>query len=135
MATAFEIDKFASSRSMDRVQAVRSGVPASALRDLTKRSPITLADLAGIVAPRRTLDRRLKEMQPLTRDESDRLLRFLDIYNEAKRLTGSADEAIRWLRRPKWSLNDEVPLDLMATEAGARVVQELFLRASHGMLA
>ena len=135
MASAFALDKFVSSPALERVKAVSAGLPSSALRQLTTRSPVTLTDLAGIVAPRRTLDRRLKEGQPLTRGESDRLLRFIGIYDEATRILGSREAAMKWLRQPKYAFDGEVPLHLMAPEAGAKVVRDLFIRAAHGMLA
>src|SRR3546814_884569 len=61
MATAFSLDEFAAAPLLERAHAVSAGLPAKAVRDLVADPAITLADVARIVGPRRTIDRRLKE--------------------------------------------------------------------------
>ena len=41
----------------------------------------------------------------------------------------------RWLRKPKKALSGETPLAYLATEEGARVVEEMLHRIDHGLLA
>lgn len=135
MATTFSLQKFSSADALTRARAVARGLPAKAVRDLVKDPAITVADLARVVAPRRTIDRRLKNDTPLSPDESDRLQRFISVLNEATRLFGSRAEAMDWLSTPKRAFDGERPIDLLRTAAGADVVEELFTRASHGMLA
>lgn len=135
MATAFTLDAFIASDGLTRARAVARGLPAKAVRDLVSDPAITIADLARVVAPRRTIDRRLKNDSALSPDESDRLQRFVSVLNEATRLFGSRAAAMDWLSTPKAVFDGERPIDLLRTAAGADVVEELFLRASHGMLA
>lgn len=135
MATAFSLDRFAALEPLARARAVADGLPAKAVRDLIADRVVTIADLARVVAPRRTIDRRLKDNSALTADESDRLARFVRVLAEATRLLGSREEAMRWLGEPKYAFDGDKPIDLLKTDSGGRVVENLFLRASHGMLA
>ena len=135
MATAFSLDRFLASPPLERAHAVAKGLPAKAVRDLVSDPAITIADVARIVAPRRTIDRRLKDNSPLSPAESDRLARFLSVLNETVRLVGSREKAMRWLSEPKDVFDGERPIDLLRTGAGAQAIEEFFLRAKHGMLA
>jgi putative toxin-antitoxin system antitoxin component (TIGR02293 family) len=46
---------------------------------------------------------------------------------------GQPAYAATWLREPKCSLGDRTPLQLLATESGARVVEEQLAGIEHGM--
>ena len=46
---------------------------------------------------------------------------------------GSAEKAERWLRKGNQALGGQVPLDLLETEDGARVVEETIMRIAHGI--
>jgi putative toxin-antitoxin system antitoxin component (TIGR02293 family) len=43
------------------------------------------------------------------------------------------DNAQRWLRRPTAPLGGKRPLDLLDSEPGARVVEQLLYRIGHGI--
>jgi putative toxin-antitoxin system antitoxin component (TIGR02293 family) len=135
MATAFSLDRFLKADKLDQARAVEKGLPVKAVTDLMADKVVSMADLAQVVAPRRTLDRRLKANAPLSPEESDRLATFASVLAEATRLFGSRSDAMRWLSGPKRAFDGERPIDLLRTRAGARAVEEFFIRASHGMLA
>jgi putative toxin-antitoxin system antitoxin component (TIGR02293 family) len=46
---------------------------------------------------------------------------------------GQPAYAAAWLREPKSSLGDRTPLQLLATESGALVVEEQLVAIEHGM--
>ena len=48
---------------------------------------------------------------------------------------GKPEYAAAWLREPKSSLGDRTPLQLLATESGALVVEEQLIGIEHGMFA
>lgn len=135
MATAFSLSSFLDSSLLDQSKAVAAGVPASALRELVDNSTLTLADLAKIVAPRRTLDRRLKENGNLSPDEGDRLARFASILRLCEHIFGGRIAAMHWLETPKHRFDGERPIDLIRTEVGAKLVEQLLVQAQHGMMA
>ena len=71
----------------------------------------------------------------LTVEETDKALRLARIATQAERVFGAADKAHRWLREPKRALQGETPVAYLATEAGARVVEEMLYRIEYGMFA
>ena len=90
-------------------------------------------ELYRFVAPRRTLARRLEKKEPLTVRENDNAQRIIHISEMADRIFGQREKAQRWLRKPSRALNGVVPLDLLASETGARLVEEELYRIEYGI--
>lgn len=85
--------------------------------------------------PRRTLTHRRARREALSREESDRAVRLARIAALAEYVFGDPKRAWRWLRASKRQFHGSSPLQLMATEAGARLVEELLYRIDEGMAA
>src|SRR3546814_13932348 len=79
MAPAFSLDEFAAAPLLERAHAVSAGLPAKAVRDLVADPAITLADVARLVGPRRTTDRRPQEHKPLPPDPSPPFARSVQV--------------------------------------------------------
>jgi putative toxin-antitoxin system antitoxin component (TIGR02293 family) len=90
-------------------------------------------EIFSLVVPKRTLARRKAANEPLTVEETDKALRLERIAVQAERVFGAADKAHRWLRKAKRELKGETPLACLASEAGARVVEEMLFRIEHGI--
>ena len=132
MATAFHLDTFAAAPPLERMDVVAKGIPAKALRELAADGAVTLADLARVVAPRRTLDRRLAAGERLSPDESDRFSRFLTVLDLAAALFGGRAEAMAWLGSAKRRFDGRTPLDLLRTDTGTRLVEDVLQQARYG---
>lgn len=63
----------------------------------------------------------------------DRLERFKRITQQAIDLFENEEEAKTWLSTPKVSLNNKTPLEAMATDAGAKQVEQILYRAEYGV--
>ena len=135
MATALDLGTLAAADIQARRVAVYEGIPGKMLRALMKRGDIGISDLSRVIAPRRTLERRLKEGERLNREESDRLARFLPILDLCEHIFGDTDSAMRWLRKSMRAFGGVAPLDLLATSAGSDEVEELLEQSRHGMVA
>lgn len=135
MAVALKIEDLSRAHDTVRRQAVEQGLPVEMLRTLLADGVITLAHLARVVGPRRTLERRLKLGERLTVEESDRLARFMHILDVATHTFGDKAEAVEWLAGPKRAFDGAAPMDLVRTSVGAQEVENFFIRAAHGMLA
>ena len=92
-------------------------------------------EIFALVVPKRTLARRKAANEPLTVEETDKALRLERIAAQAQRVFGEPAKAWRWLRKPKRALQGETPVAYLATEAGARVVEEMLGRIEHGIFA
>ncbi len=92
-------------------------------------------ELFDLVIPRRTLARRRVEGDLLTVEETDKALRLMRIATQAEKVFGEDAKAYRWLRKPKRELSGETPVAFLASESGARLVEEMLCRIEHGIFA
>jgi putative toxin-antitoxin system antitoxin component (TIGR02293 family) len=88
-----------------------------------------------LVVPKRTLARRSANKEPLSIDETDKVLRLERVARQATRVFGNPVKANRWMRKPKHQLAGKTPLAFLASEAGARTVEEMLDRIDHGLFA
>ena len=92
-------------------------------------------EIWALVIPKRTLARRIAKNEPLTVEETDRALRLERIVALADRVFGNHDKAHRWMRKPKHLLGGKTPVEFLASESGARQVEQMLYRIEHGIFA
>jgi putative toxin-antitoxin system antitoxin component (TIGR02293 family) len=119
----------------DFIKVLERGVPVSALAELTRQEALSPDDIDRLIIPRRTLAHRKAKAQPLNRVESERAVRVASVTALAEETFANKDKAQRWLRRPTAPLGGKRPLDLLDSEPGARVVEQLLYRIGHGIAA
>lgn len=135
MATALLKEDFARASGPVRVAAVEAGLPVKMLRVVMRDYGFRIADLARIIAPRRTLERRLESGERLNIEESDRLARLIRILDLTKDIFDDSPSAIAWLSAAHGSLGGRTPIDLLRTEEGGRMVEDRLQRLKHGFFA
>lgn len=114
---------------------IESGVPTTTLSTFAESSGIPLKDLYDVVIPARTLKHRRARREPLSRDESDKLARVVRIFDLAIRVFAEVDLARAWLEKPKRRFNNRTPIEMLSTETGGRMVEEMLGQIEHGMFA
>jgi len=119
---------------LDLASAAMDGLPAEAAARVLASGLLSAEELYALVIPRRTLDRRRDEKQPLTIIEADRLLRVVRVVVHAVEALGDADKAKTWLRTPNTALRGETPISLLATDIGARTVERTLGRIEYGVV-
>jgi putative toxin-antitoxin system antitoxin component (TIGR02293 family) len=124
----------AGAEPMDLVRLVRRGLPVGAVQFVLDSGRLTPAELDQVVLPRKTLANRRK-LGTLTPEQSDRLVRVARLLATAEEAFGNQNKAGIWLRRPTTVFGGERPLDLLDTDEGAREVEMLLGRISHGIAA
>jgi putative toxin-antitoxin system antitoxin component (TIGR02293 family) len=123
------------SSRMALVSLVRDGFPFELVEGLASLSSVELNELVEFgVIPRRTLAHS-RQNQQFSSAQSDRAVRFFRILQKARDTFGSKEKAVQWLRRPTKPLNNTAPLDLLDTETGARMVEDLLVQIDHGIAA
>jgi putative toxin-antitoxin system antitoxin component (TIGR02293 family) len=118
----------------DLAQLVRKGLPAVAITALAETLHLgnsVLGQKLGI--PQRTLTRRLSQASRLTPAESDRTVRMARVYANAVEMMGDREKAIGWLGTPNRALGGDRPLDLLDTDTGARMVEDVLGRVAYGV--
>ena len=118
----------------DLASLVEKRLPPTAIKALVRGG---LSDLEAyqLIVPRRTLAHRIAKHQRLSREESDKAVRVARITAMAEQVFGEPERAWRWLRKPKQRFNGKTPIDMLATEAGARLVDEMIGQIDHGIFA
>jgi putative toxin-antitoxin system antitoxin component (TIGR02293 family) len=119
---------------IERARRVAEGIPTTVLREVVDAGVLTRDEITRLILPRRTLAHRKRRREHLSPAESDRLARVLDLYDVALRtFDADAEMASAWLRAPNRALSGEIPLDLVVTSTGARLVEDALLRIEHGV--
>ena len=95
----------------------------------------SMKELQELVINPRTLRHRRRRRERLSVEESHRVVRLARMLSSAERTFGDRERAWRWLRKANHSLGSHSPLDLLATETGARAVEEALVRLDEGMFA
>jgi putative toxin-antitoxin system antitoxin component (TIGR02293 family) len=118
----------------DLARLVTRGVPLQALAHFT-RGGFSEQEIAEYVIPPRTRRHRQDRKQPLTLEESDKLVRLARIQALAEDVLHDADKANRWLRQPLGILGRVAPLEFARTEPGARVIEQILGKIRWGAAA
>lgn len=124
------------SSRLDLAQIVEKGLPFAAIERVKASldlpdSELTLALAISI----KTLGRIRKTRRHLSLPEGDRLYRLAQLIVLAREVFEQEDLAREWILSPQVGLNNRTPIEVIATEAGAREVEDLLLRIEYGVLA
>ena len=111
---------------------VEEGLATGAIERLLQ-SGLTDNEIYSLIVPRRTLTHRRARHEALSQEESDRAVRLARIAALGEQAFGDSVRAWHWLRAGKRQFKGRSPLQLTATEAGARLVEELLYRIDEGM--
>ena len=119
----------------DLDDAIRHGLPLETIESVVRAGTLRASELHALVIPRRTLAHRKRLGKPLNTQQSDRLTRVVRVVARAEEAIGDVTKAKRWLRKPNRGLQGRRPLDLLASDVGVRIVEQLLGRIEHGLVA
>lgn len=118
----------------DLARVVQDRIRLSVLANLV-RAGFSKREIHTFIIPVRTLRHRQAKKQPLTIEESDRVVRLARIQALAEDVFGDPGKANRWLREKLSILDNKSPLEIAHTEAGGRVVEQLLAKIDWGAAA
>ena len=123
----------------DLAQIVRKGLPLT-VQAVFLSHGMTKDEFHLIVIPHRTFrhrtERRNKGIEEvLTPDESDKAVRAARVLALAESVFANRDKAFSWMRKAKKRFNGETPMEMLQTEAGARLVEQMLIQLDEGMFA
>src|SRR5215208_666050 len=107
----------------DLVRLVEDRLPTQVIEGL-RRSGVNDDEIYSLILPRRTLSHRVARGEPLSLEESDRVVRLVRIAAFGEQVFGDRDRFWRWFRATKRQFAGRTPLELVGTEAGGRLVEE-----------
>ncbi len=117
------------------LKSVEAGVPVQTMTDFVAASGVDFKDIYNIVIPARTLKHRRLRKQCLSADESDKLARLVRVFDQAVGVFGDAEQARGWLHAPKKRFDARTPLEMLRTDYGGRMVEEMLGQIDAGMFA
>ena len=118
----------------DLVSVIEDGLPLTAISSLMDHG-IYEKEIYSLVIPRRTLQHRRARKEKLSVEESDRAARIARLTTLAERVFADGEAGMRWLRAPKRRFTGRTPMEMLATEAGSRLVEEMLYQLDEGMAA
>jgi putative toxin-antitoxin system antitoxin component (TIGR02293 family) len=120
------------STPFSRIERVRAGLPYKALESLQEAAGLNQVEVAAVVGiTERTFTRRKQEGR-LTPTESDRVDRIARLLELATKVLEDEENARTWVHRPNRGLGGKTPLELLDTDLGVRVVENVLMRIEYG---
>ena len=113
---------------------VNNPLPLRAITALVEHG-LQEKEIHSLVLPRRTLQHRRARKERLSCEESDRAVRVARLAALAEKVFGDAEAGMGWLRATKIRFKGRTPIEMMMTEIGSRVVEELLYQIDEGMAA
>jgi putative toxin-antitoxin system antitoxin component (TIGR02293 family) len=113
---------------------VGSDLPLTTVARMTRHG-LTRDEVHSLVIHRRTFKHRKSNKQKLSQEESDRAIRTARLLARAQASLGDSAAALQWMRQPKTRFEGRTPLQMMVTETGGRLVEEMLLQIDEGMFA
>lgn len=118
----------------DLLRLVENRMPVAVIGALM-RAGLNADEVYTLILPQRTLSHRKIKHEALSSEESDRALRIARTIALTQTVFGDHDKAMRWLRKSKGRFGTRTPLDMLATETGGRLVEEMLYQIDYGMVA
>jgi putative toxin-antitoxin system antitoxin component (TIGR02293 family) len=116
------------------VRLVENGLPTTVINHLIERG-LTRAEVFDIIIPLRTWKHRKTRRQPLSTEESERAIRAAKILARAQAVLGDEESALDWLRTPKRRFEGRSPIQMLSTESGGRLIEQMLIQIDQGMFA
>lgn len=127
---------------IERIQVIKSGVPAITVEILAKRMEIPQEKLLGTLGfGRARINRQVRENKCLSADESSRVLGMARLIGQVEAMINESGNpegfvpatwVARWLERPLPALDGRPPAEFMDTPDGQALVSVMAARIQSG---
>ena len=124
----------AATSELELAHLAERGLPLTTVNRMARHG-LTRDEVHSLVIHRRTFKHRKSNHQKLSREESDRAIRAARILARAQATFGDSESALEWMRQPKVRFEGRTPIQMMSTEAGGRLVEEMLVQTHEGMFA
>ncbi len=118
------------------VVAALAGVPAALFFDLADLTGHRREQLAAVFdTSLKTFQRYDREHRTITPQDGERLLKMKALFEHGADVFGSVDSFRRWLDKPAYGLDNQIPFVLLQTSGGMDLIQDELIRIEYGDLA
>jgi putative toxin-antitoxin system antitoxin component (TIGR02293 family) len=116
------------------VRLVEAGLNGSVVARLIENG-LTGDEVSRLIITPRTLKHRNAKGQSLSLAESECAIRIVRTIAIAQSVLGDRHKALRWLRKPKGRFEGRAPIDMLSTEPGGRLVEQMLIQIDEGAFA
>ncbi|MGB3777313.1 MAG: MbcA/ParS/Xre antitoxin family protein [Tunicatimonas sp.] len=114
----------------------RHGVSGEEIQYMVDKKLATAKDLAYVLGVNeRTVRTYQREASNLSPQQSEQLLKYNRLLGRGKEVFGSEEAFNRWLRKPAYGLDNDVPLAYLVTSEGINLVSDEVERIANGEFA
>ena len=116
------------------IRLVEHGLPTKIVSRLVQRG-LSKDEVFRVIVNPRTLKHRKSRNEPLSPEESERAIRTVLILARAQAVLGSQEKALQWLRTARKRFEGRAGMEMLSTEAGGRLVEQMLIQIDEGMFA
>ena len=114
----------------------RRGISGREIQDMVNEKLTTTKELAYVLGVNeRTVRTYQREQSELSPQQSEQLLKYNRLLFRGKEIFGSEDAFKRWLHKPAYGLDNDIPLEYLVTSEGINLVSEEVERIANGEFA
>ncbi len=113
-------------------EIAEKGLPNDSIAYLREKG-LTFSEVSEIVISPRTLKHRKARGEQLSVEETGRVLRVARIISLADQVFGNHEKTLTWLRQIDECIKDRTPLNMLHTESGGRLVENLLWQIDEGV--
>jgi putative toxin-antitoxin system antitoxin component (TIGR02293 family) len=118
------------------VMEARKGVLARIAFEVANRLHLHADQLADILhTSTKTLRNYRQSKKKLNPAHSEQTLKLLAMHTKGQKVFGNPESFRRWLEKPAYGLDEQIPLDMLQTSGGIDLVMEELDRIAYGDLA
>jgi putative toxin-antitoxin system antitoxin component (TIGR02293 family) len=114
----------------------RKGISGEEIQYMVDKKLATTKDVAYVLGVNeRTVRTYQREASNLSPQQSEQLLKYNRLLRRGKEVFGSDEAFDRWLRKPAYGLDNDVPLAYLVTSEGINLVNDEVERIANGEFA
>ncbi|SNV05679.1 Uncharacterized conserved protein [Legionella waltersii] len=115
------------------IEIIRKGINPELIENFLNDQSFVVKDvLSRLKITTSTYFAKKKDHKLLDSSSTEKFLRLISVVKNAEEILGS-QEAKGWLYKKIPSLGDQIPMDLLDTEAGHRLVDQALLQIKYGI--
>jgi putative toxin-antitoxin system antitoxin component (TIGR02293 family) len=118
----------------EQIRMLERGLPTTALAEIADMLGLPKARIVDdLKLVQRTMNERERKHARFSPTESERLYRIVRMHALARGIFTDDAAVAEWMGAPDRSLGHRSPLEMLATDLGARQVENLLIAMTHGV--
>jgi putative toxin-antitoxin system antitoxin component (TIGR02293 family) len=118
---------------MDLVKLSRNGLLKQSVTNMAAKFGITQDKICELLHMSARNFQRIKETSPLDIYTSEQTIEMANVYSKAYQIFINEDAIKQWFQTPNYALGNQIPLDLLDTSFGVKMVSDVLGRIEHGV--